>query len=1085
MVVMKNALVKDTLREIKKSLGRFISIFAIITLGVAFFTGIKASAPDMRLSADKYYDNQNFMDFTVLSTLGLTKEDIEVLKLMPQVQGVFPSHSMDVITKLNNGELVLKVLSLPTDNLNSQKEDFINRPILIEGRLPGKFNECVVEKGKFSETALPIGSKIKIESGSDKDIKEELENYEYTVVGYVQSPIYLSHEKGSSNIGSGKVNNIMLIPEENFKQDIYTEAYLTVKNARSEFTYGDKYWNLLKPVVKEIEDIGEKRSKLRYDEVIDEANKKLSSSKQEYIEKKVEAESELKRAAEKIEKAKSDADNGEIAFKNKEKEFHLTINAAKAEIKNGEQQLLKGEEEYAKNLKEFNEKKPLIETQLKQGEEAIKNGEEYIVKLQGYIDVLKSSLQNPNITAEEKIKIETEIKEKDQGLVVAQDSLEKSKQQLQINKIAFAEGEEKLKIVRSTLDSSKIKLEQEKEKLDSGIKTAEKEFKESRDALEQGKIDIKTGEEKYNKSKKEAEEQFEDAERKIVKAENDIKNTSEPKWYVLDREKNYSYMDYKGAADRVNAIAQVFPVFFFLVAALVCLTTMTRMVDEQRVNMGTLKALGYSKGAIASKYIIYAAVASLAGSMLGLAIGFTVFPIVIFNAYGIMYNVPEGVINFNVPYAVIGTSVAVLTTTMAAIFACYKELVETPSLLMRPKAPKNGKRILLERVNFLWKRFSFIEKVTARNIFRYKKRFLMTVLGISGCTALLVAGFGIKDSIEIIVDKQFGEIFKYDMTIGIDRKATTVEQENIEKYLSDNEEISNHMYVQTLNYKIIKGNSEKEISLVVPKGEDKFKEFITLKNRKSKEEIPLPKDGAVITEKLATGLDIKVGDTITLTNDDKEDMKLEVKGISENYVNHYIYISNKCFEKNLGYKPEFNEIITKLSNPSIEKEANMSMEIIKIPKVKSVNFNTGVKDNFHNMISSLNYVILVMIVSAGALAFVVLYNLTNVNISERLREIATIKVLGFYDKEVSAYVYRENIILTIIGILTGLLLGVFLHKFIIVTSEMEAFMFGRSLDVTSFMYSSMLTFLFAILVNTSMYYKLKNIPMVESLKSVD
>lgn len=838
---MKNVLVLDTFREIKKSFGRFLSIFAIVAIGVAFFAGVKASAPVMKYTADTYFDDYNLMDLRIVSPLGLTDEDVLEMKNISGVNGVFPTHSMDVLTTIDSIEVVSKVHGLAIDNLNDTDENYINRPVLVEGRYPEKSGECLVEQRNLDDLDVKIGEKIVLESGTSNNITQTLNTKEYTVVGIATTPYYLSFEKGSSEIGNGRVNNFIMIPEEDFKSNVYTEVFLTVNGAKELNSYSDKYFDVIDKVSAELEDLSEIRMPIRMDE-----------------------------------------------------------------------------------------------------------------------------LQIPSNTNIQKDKAQT------------------------------------------------------------------------------------------------------------------------PKWIVLDRNSHYSYVDYGGSADRIDAISKVFPVFFFLVAALVCLTTMTRMVDEQRINIGTLKALGYNKISIASKYIVYAAFASVAGSVVGILIGYTVFPIIIYNAYGIMYTMPSVILRFDIPLAIISTLAAVLITTMAAVFACYKELIETPSLLMRPKAPKEGKRILLERLPFLWKRLSFTEKVTARNIFRYKKRFFMTVIGISGCTALLLAGFGIKDSIGTIVDKQFGQIFKYDATIDYEKTSSISEKDAVFENLNNDSRFKELMLVSKSNVKTASVDTD-EISttLVVPSEINKFKDFTTLKGRVNKNEQLLENNGVVITEKLSRLLNVSNGDVISLNNGNNLTYDVKVTGISENYMDHYVYMSPEYYETIFDNKPDFNSILGKLENPSIEVEDALAEELNKNTSIKSITFFTGIANSFNDTIKSLNLVVIVLIISAGSLAFVVLYNLTNVNISERLREIATIKVLGFYDKEVSAYVYRENLLLTAIGTLTGLGLGTILHRFIMITVELDNVMFGRNISGMSYVYGAVLTMMFAVFVNLVMYYKLKNIPMVESLKSVD
>ncbi|MDI9215482.1 FtsX-like permease family protein [Clostridium tertium] len=698
------------------------------------------------------------------------------------------------------------------------------------------------------------------------------------------------------------------------------------------------------------------------------------------------------------------------------------------------------------------------------------------------ITKVKLALKVPNISEEEKNKLNIQL----EVLTRSMDELVKGIEYIS-NEIQS--GEEKLRLAESEITNKENELingekllNEKKIQLEVSKNEAVNQFESSKLQLENGKNELQKGKEEYEKSKETFEREIASAEAKIKKAENDVKSIEEPSWYILDRNSHYSYVDYKNNADSIDKLAKIFPVFFFLVAALVCLTTMTRMVDEQRINIGTLKALGYSKYKIVSKYLIYSFLASFLGSIVGLAIGLTVFPIVVFDAYGIMYTLPKVELEFNIPIAISITVIAILVTTLSSFFACYKELSETPSALMRPKAPKNGKRILVERVNFIWSKLSFIGKVTVRNIFRYKKRFFMTVFGIAGCTALIVTGFGIKDSIKTIVDKQYGDIFKYNLTINIDKDASDLEKQDIFSDISSLKEVDKLLMVQSESAKIVTGDGDKDIYIIVPESLDKLDQFINLQNRLSKEKLKLNNDGVILSEKSATKANVKVGDDVKVKVNNKE-ISLKVSGIAENYTFNYLYMSSKYYKEKFDIDSNFNSILVNTS--IIENEDQFSKSIMDKPIVKSVSFNTGIKDNFDNTIQSLNYVVLVMIVSAGALAFVVLYNLTNVNISERIREIATIKVLGFYNNEVSAYIYRENIILTVFGIVFGEILGVFLHRFIMITVEMDNMMFGRSIDSLSFIISALLTIVFAVLVNIVMYYKLKKVKMIESLKSVD
>lgn len=1074
---MKNAFLKDVIRDIKKSKGRFFSIFAIITLGVAFFSGIKVAPIDMKGTADKYYDDYNFMDLTLYSTLGFNDDDVNEIKKVENVEDVFATYSLDTVTKVGTSEHVIKVMGIPlkTDN-------YVNKYKLVEGRFPEKENECVLESSKIESLNLSIGDTIKLESGTNDEISDSLENTEYKIVGKVQTPYYLSNEKGTSNIGNGKVSSYIAIPINNFKIPAYTEVYLTLNDAKSYNSYSDEYFDIVENVQLDLEALGNERASLRYDEILNEANEKLNESKEELNKQKKLGEEKLEEAKKQIETSEKAIEDGETELLKKETDYKLQIIKSENEIALGQYKIDNSRTQLELAKSTLNQEKENAETMIKAANESLITLENNKNDIDNRINEKENELKNPNLSQIQKNLIENELNslyktrdEIDNGITYINQQIKSAK-----DKITNAENEIYNK--ESELNNAQTLLDQNKKKLELGKEEAEKQFANAKIELENGKANLEKGKLEYEDSIEKFNKEISSAEAKLINAENEINSITEPSWYILDRNSQYSYVDYKNNADSIDKLAKIFPLFFFLVAALVCLTTMTRMVDEQRINIGTLKGLGYSKYKIASKYIVYSFSASFLGSIFGLIIGYTIFPIIVFDAYGIMYSLPRVKLEFNIPIAVSITLVSVAVTTLSSVLACYKELLETPATLMRPKAPKEGKRIFFERIDFIWNKLSFIGKVTIRNIFRYKKRFLMTVFGIAGCTALIVTGFGIKDSIKTIVDKQFGEIFNYDLTINIDKDASNIEKKELEDKLSLVQQIDKFLMISSENGKIKIDNTEKDINIIVPEDMSRIGEFINFTNRTSKDKYKLNDNGVIISEKIAKQSKVKIGDEIKLKVNNKE-YSLKVSGITENYTFNYVYISPKYYNEIFDKDPIYNSIIA--NTQSLQNENDFSMKLMDNSIVKGVSFNTGIRENFDNMIKSLNYVIIVIIVSAGTLAFVVLYNLTNVNISERIREIATIKVLGFYDKEVSAYIYRENIFLTLFGIVLGEVLGVFLHKFIMVTVEMDNMMFGRNIDFPSFIFSAILTIIFAILVNSVMYYKLKKVKMVESLKSVD
>ena len=1109
---MRSALNKDFIRDILKSKGRFLSIVAIVALGVAFFTGVKSSPIVMKTSSDKYYDKYNLMDIRLISTLGLTDKDVDDIKNIEGVEGVYPTYSIDVISIYNSTEKVLKVHGLDLNKLNDKK-NYINQLKLIKGRLPQKSGECVLEIPKIKALNYPIGSEISLSSGKDDKLSKSLSKSKYKVVGYVETPYYLSQEKGNSSIGGGVIEGAIMIPESDFKMDTYTEMFLTVKSAKELDTYGDEYSNLVKTVTDKIENMKNKLTTRRYNEVVKKAEDKIQKQedklskakkdfdkgKKEYEENKLKSENEIKEAENKILDASEQIEDGKAQLKNEKKRAFEQIEEGKIKLANAETDLKNGQKKYQTALKKFNSNKKTAESEIKKAESDLEELSNQIDDLKNGNKLIEKQLQNEQLSEVERSELENKLNENLYILSVMQQKYKDGTDKLESSKSELLLGEKKLKETKATLEASEKKIANEKTKLKSSEKLAEEKFKKAEEELyqrenqiEEAKLELKENKAKLktelNKAKKElqeAEEKIADGEEKIKDAKKQIKKIEKPTLYILDRDSHQSFVEYEGCANSIDALAKIFPVFFFAVAALVCLTTMTRMVDEQRINIGTLKGLGYKTSQISKKYILYALIACLTGSILGLAIGFSVFPTVIFFAYGMMYSIENIVYVFSIPIAIGITSLALIIIILSAYMACRKELKETPAILMRPKAPKSGKRILLERVPFIWNRFSFISKVTVRNIFRYKKRFLMTVLGIAGCTALILTGFGIKDSIEMILTGQYGTLFKYDMSLVIQSDMTDKQIYELRKNLSDIDEINKYEFFSYENGDIKVNNTTKEITIVVPENLEKMDKFIHLQDRKTQNPIELNNKGIVLTEKIARDLGVKAGDEIELINSDDKKAKIKVSHITENYISHYAYISPenyiKLFEKDL----DFNRVIGILNNPSVKIEDKLSKKLFDIDTIDGITFNTASKETFHNTIKNLNYVVLIMIISAGALAFVVLYNLTNVNISERIREIATIKVLGFYDKEVSAYIYRENIILTIIGTVVGLGLGTILHKFIMVTVEIQSMMFGRVIDMSSYFIAAVLTIVLSLFVNLAMFYKLRNVKMVESLKSVD
>lgn len=562
-----------------------------------------------------------------------------------------------------------------------------------------------------------------------------------------------------------------------------------------------------------------------------------------------------------------------------------------------------------------------------------------------------------------------------------------------------------------------------------------------------------------------------------------INRIGESKYYFFDRTDNQGYLGYKDSINCLGNIASVLPIFFFLVAILICLTTMTRMVEENRLEIGTLKALGYKDLEISWKYIIYASIASISGCIIGILIGSTALPKIISNAYGSIYTVPKIILYYYPSYIIQSVVISVLCTVGAALFVIKVELKDKPANLMRPKAPKIGKKILLERITPLWTRLSFNHKVTLRNIFRYKQRMIMTVLGIAGCMALLVTGFGLKDSNAGMVDKEFNKVWKYEAMVMVNENSN---DEDTKKYNDTLEQLNGYEDSINIHQESVTFNKEginkQTAFLYVPENVEKFDNFILLDDRVSGEKYRINNSGVIISEKLAKLLGVSVNDTIILNDKDNNSNEVKVDNITENYVSHYIYMSPEYYKDIFEREPIYNAQFINFTSDK-EEDNEISSKLLECNNVTNVTLKSQIQKTTEDSNDSMNLVMVVIIMAAGSLAFVVLYNLNNINVSERIRELSTIKVLGFFNNEVTMYISRENIILTLIGVATGSVLGKILHTFIINTAETDTMMMYPNISVSSYIFSALLTILFSVIVMILMHIKLKKVNMIDALKS--
>ena len=897
------------------------------------------------------------------------------------------------------------------------------------------------------------------------------------------------------------IDYYMYIPKENINVDMYTNIYLTVNGAKELDTTGDEYSELVGKVEDGLEAISEERQEARYRQFYDSANSKIQDAQKELDEEKEKAEKELNDAEKELEDAQKEVDDGKAELATNRANANNKFASAESQIEEAKKQLAQSEKEFETKKKQAEKEIANYEEQittLEKTKEQLDTAESSLSTLQDNVKGLETQLANTT-TEEQKTQIQAQITElntqiatieatiatvetelQSQGVTDIDATITQIENGIQTAREELSNGEEQIEDARQEIASNEKSLSSTKSSTYAQLNQAEKEIEETEKEIEDGKKELED-------ARKEYEEQIEEAEQELLDAKEELKKIERPEWYVLDREQNTGYASYVQDTERVANLAQVFPVVFFLVAALMSLNSMSRMVEEERVQIGTLKALGYNKMQISRKYLIYASLATLVGGGIGLIIGFSYLPKVIADIYAMVYDVPEVILEFNVGYATAGIAAAILCTVGATIYTCAKILRHNPATLMRPKAPKPGKRVLLEKIPFIWKHLNFTAKVTARNLFRYKKRFMMTIIGVCGCTALIIAGFGLRDAIANMIPKQYGEIDKYDINISLQEEKSEEELQQLEEELLTNENITETLGANIQSVKIIKDDNNQNIQLIVPEDVNQLDSFIALKDRRNDDEkYVLDNTGTIITEKLARLLDINVGDTITIENADGDRREVTVAHITENYIMHYLYMSPELYNTIFDTKIESNVILAKTNEMTEEQENSLGGTLLQDEdNISGVTFISSTADIFEEVMENMDMVVWILIIAAGLLALVVLYNLLNANISERIRELATIKVLGFYDREVYSYIGRETVILTILGILVGLVGGYFLTMYILKTCEIDMLMFDPEIKAMSYVLGAVITIFFAIIVNTVTYFSLKKIDMIESLKSVE
>ena len=1200
---MKSAMQKDFWREVGHTKSRFFSIMILVALSVAFLSGLKATAPDMKHTGDDYLDSLHLADFQVLSTLGLTDEDIDALKEQENIENAEGEYVLDAFAAAGGSETVVKILSL--------SEQGISDVLLREGRMPARADECVVEEGMLSLLDIAIGDTITLTPGSK--MEDALADDTYTVVGTVRSPVYISVERGTSTIGSGTARAYLYLPRDAFALDYYTAAYVRVSGAAEMTAFYDDYDDYIDDVIDSLEDFADARAQLRHDELVEEATEKLDDAQKELDEAKAEADEKLGDAEKELRDARKKLDDGWRDYRDGQQELadsRVKLDDAKAELENGEQEYQDGlaeyEEavaEYEKGLAEYEDGKKKYEQsqqqlnagaqELAEGKKQLDEGQKQldalgstvtgaldgtgspyedkpdqliedlgkgdqtaaattdaaldgmraqlsagiaqaqstIDTLNGQIAQLSAALQNPALSDEERAGYEKSLAEAQAGLAQAEaqkaqmeqqlaqlkdvnsGSIAQSKQQLDKGQAAYssgraelaagsrelAAGKKQLDEAKAELDDVPAQLQEAKQKLSDARKELDDGWKEYYDGeekyadgkqelaeayteLQSGEKDYRAGLREYEDGKAEADEKIADAQAKIADARRKVADIESCEWYLFGRSYNPGYTGYGQDAERMANLASVFPVIFFLVAALVCLTTMTRMVEEQRVQIGALKALGYSRLSISWKYIGYGLLPSLVGGVLGLVIGYILFPKMIFTAYQIMYQMPDIELHAYTDISLFSVLAAVACTTVATLWACLATLRETPASLMRPRTPKAGKRVFLEYIRPLWKRMSFTHKVTARNLFRYQKRFWMTVIGIGGCTALIIAGFGMRSSLLFTMSRQYDELFHYSAQVTLADNTLPEERAAVEDFLEHDSRVVNYIPCAASSATAMTSRySTTAYVEVMESGE--IGKVVDLFDYKSGDPITMGDEGVYIDQKLSELLKVSVGDTFFLDGDVRGDVT--VAGIYEHYTGHFIYMTPGYYENALHADGEPNAYLLNFTSDDTDTCNAIFEKLLDMSGVATTSRMRDTQDTYMHSMERVDFVVVIIILAAAALAMVVLFNLSNINITERQRELATIKLLGFYDGEVSAYVYRENIVLTLFGILLGCFMGHWLHIYLVRSTEIDLMMFGRQTKATAYLYAAILTTLFSFLVNVLAHFRMKKIDMVESLKSAE
>lgn len=1054
--------VKTIFREIRGTLGRFVAIFAIVALGVGFLAGLLATTPDMKISVDRYFDRTNMMDIFIKAPMGLTEGDAEALRNLPEVDLVLPAYVTDALVKTSADEaLATRIYGLPLERIH--EKGFVNRMELLQGRMPERNQECLVQQGGGYLSSIAIGTVLTITDESlDYGGFETLDKVygvtQYTVTGIVKSPLYISTEREPSSIGSGRLGTVIYVREACYALPAYTDFYITLQNAASLRGFTKPYQERINKAVIAVETLGIERSKIRREEMLVEAGglteTTLAQVETEYLEAKNTAERELAAA-------------------------RLRLEQSAAEIAAGEAELVEAEVKLAEGRGIFEEKQRQLDRELQDNEALLKSGEAELAAAKQTLREHKSQLDAARSQVEKHrgkwyLIFSSKARE---GIIQYDEGLEAYTAGLKI----ITEKERELQRGRSAFEAGRQKAETEFAATERELDAVQAEIRDGRARLAEARRKLADGEAAYTERLLETVARLMDGSEQLEQAKQSLTDTiiPMPQWYVLDRNANVGCMNYKANAEKIADVAKVFPIFFLFIAALVALTTMTRMVEEERIQIGILKALGYQKRTILCKYLIYCGLTGVLGSAVGMISGFQGLPIIIYRAFATMYHLPPLVTEFNWPFGLMACGLVLTCTMGATVYACYRSLWEKPALLMVPRSPKSGKRIFLEYIPFIWNRMKFTHKVTARNLIRQKKHFVMTITGIAGCTALMVAAFGLRDSMTDIARTQFEEILQYDVQIELRNEISA------RTFGANRRFLRSWTSIHSESGYIVKGNERFNIGIIVPKTAETLPNFINLRNRLTKRPQLFSDTQVILTEKIAERLGLNIGDTIMLENAKGLRGSFTLSGITENYVGVTVYLGHRSYTKEFGGNLSYRTLFAYTGIREQAAQDRFIAGILAEDSVMAAEFTAQIQTSYNNLLHSIGFVVLVLIFAAGGLAMIVLYNLTNININERTREIATLRVLGFHRSEAAAYIFREITVLSIFGALAGLCLGIPLHSFIIGVAENPDLMFGRRIAPVSFILSGVITLFFSAIVDLFMLKKLRAVKMAESMKAVD